>query len=613
MLNQDTARALLAIADEAGARLVLMGDRHQLPAVGRGGVLDLAARFVAPEAHLELTVVHRFADPEYAELSLAMRTGEEPGEVFDTLVAKGLVQVHASDVERVDALAAEAVADLIARRDVRVLADTNERVGQLNATIRDHLIAAGKVDDQRVAATRSGQRVGVGDLVMTRQNNTEIGVANRDTWTVTHVDRAGNLTVTGEQGDRVLPADYARRKVELAYASTVHSAQGETVDAAHFALGENTGAASAYVALTRGREANTVHIVADNLDDARQQWVDTFGRDRADRGPAVAAQRVAVEAEKYAPQRPLAEALADLWQVWTADADLSERLADARERHDALRRVLAHNSEWQELKPGLLAAVSEAKQSATSAHALLDQVEKVVDEQVKNYSSELFREWEADRQRARIAGHQVLKTPGRFGRGTAAIRRAEEDLTQWGDKWRPAVPQLPEDIRRLAGRAAASWDSDLGIFDFAREQVERAHPELAAARADVGAADQAVTQAERRYGRARYDFYANTGGERGIGDAETALPKIEQRIARLTETRAQVKDATAALLREPTLQAVPAERLRVERDRWKQERHANEEASALAEQMAAQREARRSANYDFPSHNPPSRGMGISL
>ena len=37
MLDQDTARALLTVADEAGARLVLLGDRHQLTAVGRGG------------------------------------------------------------------------------------------------------------------------------------------------------------------------------------------------------------------------------------------------------------------------------------------------------------------------------------------------------------------------------------------------------------------------------------------------------------------------------------------------------------------------------------------------------------------------------------------------
>ena len=42
MLDQDTARALLTVADECQVRVALLGDRHQLAAVGRGGVLDLA-------------------------------------------------------------------------------------------------------------------------------------------------------------------------------------------------------------------------------------------------------------------------------------------------------------------------------------------------------------------------------------------------------------------------------------------------------------------------------------------------------------------------------------------------------------------------------------------
>ena len=68
MLDQDTARALLTIADETGARVALVGDRHQLPAVGRGGVLDHAARWAAPDRRASRwTTVHRFADPAYAD------------------------------------------------------------------------------------------------------------------------------------------------------------------------------------------------------------------------------------------------------------------------------------------------------------------------------------------------------------------------------------------------------------------------------------------------------------------------------------------------------------------------------------------------------------------
>ena len=54
MLDQDTALALLAIADEASARVAFVGDRHQLLTVGRGGVLDHAARWARPEACLTL-------------------------------------------------------------------------------------------------------------------------------------------------------------------------------------------------------------------------------------------------------------------------------------------------------------------------------------------------------------------------------------------------------------------------------------------------------------------------------------------------------------------------------------------------------------------------------
>ena len=90
---------------ETGARLALVGDRHQLPAVGRGGVLDHAAAWVHLSAVVTLETVHRFTDPDYAELSLRMRNGEDPGSVFDTLRRRGQVVIHTSEVERTAVLA----------------------------------------------------------------------------------------------------------------------------------------------------------------------------------------------------------------------------------------------------------------------------------------------------------------------------------------------------------------------------------------------------------------------------------------------------------------------------------------------------------------------------
>ncbi len=299
MLDQDTARALLTIADETGARLGFMGDRHQLPAVGRGGVLDLAARWADPTAVVTLDRVHRFADPAYAQLSLAMRTGDDPAAVFDQLVRRGQITVHATEPERTEALAAEA-----AESGALVIADTREQVADLNAAIRDRLVSAGRVDDRCGVLTDSGERIGAGDRVATRRNDYELGVANRDTWTVALVEPDGHLHLTNASTERVVDPAYARRHVEHAYATTVYGAQGDTVAEAHLAMGEHTGAASAYVGMTRGREHNTAHLVAESLDDARRLWLEAFSRDRADLGPAHAARLAATESAKYARARP---------------------------------------------------------------------------------------------------------------------------------------------------------------------------------------------------------------------------------------------------------------------------------------------------------------------
>ncbi|MEJ7832066.1 MAG: AAA family ATPase, partial [Nocardioides sp.] len=257
----------------------------------RGGLLDHAARWARPEACLELETVHRFTDPTYADLTLLMRTGQRPGEVFDKLHDLGLVEIHRTEVERLAALT-----DV----DGSVIADTREQVTALNAAIRDERLTTGETRTSTVT-TAAGERLGVGDQIATRRNDRDLGVANRDRWTVTGTDDEGNLFVHGRGGDRRLPADYVREQVELAYATTVHGAQGDTVDQAHLLIGEATGAQAAYVGMTRGRHRNTAHLVAETTDEARSQWMAVFSRDRADLGPNHAAETAAEDIERYGP------------------------------------------------------------------------------------------------------------------------------------------------------------------------------------------------------------------------------------------------------------------------------------------------------------------------
>jgi exodeoxyribonuclease V alpha subunit len=214
--------------------------------------------------------------------------------VFDELRRRGQIVVHASDVERTAVLAeVGAAGDL-------VIADRREQVVDLNTAIRERR----RTDqlDKPVVTTASGERLGVGDQVATRRNDPDLQVANRQTWTVTGLGDDGSLTLHGHGRERQIPAEYANKYFELAYATTVHGAQGDTVDRAHVALSDTTGAAAAYVAMTRGRASNTAHVVAESVDDARQQWIEVFSRDRADLGPAHARRQAIDAIDAYGAQ-----------------------------------------------------------------------------------------------------------------------------------------------------------------------------------------------------------------------------------------------------------------------------------------------------------------------
>ena len=142
--------------------------------------------------------------------------------------------------------------------------------------------------------------------IATRRNDSDVGVANRELWTVVGCAAAERSRSSVTPGAARCQLPYADEHVELAYATTAYGAQGSTVPTSHVLVGEHTGAASAYVGMTRGRERNVAHLVAESIDDARRQWVEVFGRDRADLGPAHAARpppMTSTATARHAPRR----------------------------------------------------------------------------------------------------------------------------------------------------------------------------------------------------------------------------------------------------------------------------------------------------------------------
>jgi hypothetical protein len=128
-LSLDTA---VRFAIGRGASVRLIGDDQQLAAIGAGGVLrDIKHSHGA----LQLTELHRFADPAEAQASLTLREGDPSALGF--YLDHG--RVHVGDLAKVtdDAFAAW-VQDRSAGLDAIMLAPTRELVAELNRRARDH-------------------------------------------------------------------------------------------------------------------------------------------------------------------------------------------------------------------------------------------------------------------------------------------------------------------------------------------------------------------------------------------------------------------------------------------------------------------------------------------
>ena len=124
--------------------------------------------------------------------------------------------------------------DVSAGRASLMLAADAETVADLNARARAHRVEVGDIAAEGVRLA-DGVMVGVGDVVVTRQNQRALvtgrgWVKNGDDWIVHAISEDGSMRVQRAGGGAVaqLPAAYVQSHVELGYASTGHRAGPST-------------------------------------------------------------------------------------------------------------------------------------------------------------------------------------------------------------------------------------------------------------------------------------------------------------------------------------------------------------------------------------------------
>jgi len=269
MARTEDLRAVVEHARATGATVLLVGDPRQLAAVGPGGAL---ADVSEHGTRHELTSVRRFSARWEAKASLQLRDGDAAAVVaYD----KHGRLVDGGTAEQAETAAGRSwLADTVAGRSSVLLVGSNEAAGRLSGELRRQLVELGRVTEHGVPLGRDGNTAGIGDVVQARRNDWTIDArpVNRATYRVIDLTAEGGLVVepTGGGTPRTLPPAYVADDVALAYASTVHAAQGRTVDTSHAVLAPGQGASAAYVALTRGRDTNTAYVVTRSLPEDTQ-------------------------------------------------------------------------------------------------------------------------------------------------------------------------------------------------------------------------------------------------------------------------------------------------------------------------------------------------------
>lgn len=267
MADTSSLAKITEYVQAGGGKLLLVGDPRQLAAVGAAGGMELTIGF-APS--YELTEARRFAHQWEADASLRLR--EHDPEVLGEYHRHGRI-LDGGTVEQAEASASRAwLADTLAGKRSRLVVDTNEQAARVSAQLRAELVQLGRVEEAGVPLGLQGTFAGVGDVVQARHNEWSLArkygnrhaPINRESYRVLETCDDGGLIVepVARPGERMtLPGSYVAEHLALDYASTVHAVQGTTIDTSHGVVTGTTGANALYVLLSRGKEANTAHVV----------------------------------------------------------------------------------------------------------------------------------------------------------------------------------------------------------------------------------------------------------------------------------------------------------------------------------------------------------------
>jgi conjugative relaxase-like TrwC/TraI family protein len=258
MVDSRAMARLVAQAQAAEAKLALIGDPAQLGEIEAGG-LFAAIVSRTDTVVLDQVIRHRGELEREAAKMIRGGHGREALSVYE-----GAERVTVSDdpLARREAMVADWWQHHREGEDALMVAKRNAEVRELNAMAREQMAAAGRLGNVELQVGEAS--FVAGDQVITRINDQQAQIYNRERWKVAEVDaESGSLVLDGidTRGrvcvdsvylGRVNPRDGAPA-VEHAYAATIYQAQGATLDSAFVMAEPSMTREEFYVATSRTR------------------------------------------------------------------------------------------------------------------------------------------------------------------------------------------------------------------------------------------------------------------------------------------------------------------------------------------------------------------------
>ncbi len=327
MVGSEHLARVIGHADEAGAKLVLVGDPEQLGPIEAGGLFSAIAERTEP-VHLEDVIRHNHELDRDAAKLIREGAGREALSLYRS---EERVTVAGNAEERRVAMVEDWWRSYAKGEDALMVAKRNVEVERLNATARELAKSEGRLGAEEIEV--GGAAFAAGDRVITRVNDRRSGIYNRERWEVAQVDaERGRIVLDGIDQVRQVEVgpDYLSQTtlggeapaLQHAYAVTTYCAQGATVDRAFVMVDPSMDKQEMYVATSRTREQTYLY----------------------------ATQEIQAEHSEYAPSGPERDPIAQVGEA--AERDRAQTAAHDEALRAELRKLPRTELETRERELG---------------------------------------------------------------------------------------------------------------------------------------------------------------------------------------------------------------------------------------------------------------------